>query len=223
MRVLVALALAALCAGCVTSGEVVSFTPKPGQEALIRDGIPAVVSRQARSQVIVTPSARQIGVGTRPIFTVAIQNLTKAPVTFLAETVSVEQVVDGDAQPLKVFGYDELVNEEKQANTNRIILASVAGGLNSYSAGNSYWRQAHASNQNARLAGDVAAAHQQNMAHLEAAVIKSHTLMPGETHTGRIILAAPVGETSKSYIIRLKVGNETHEVAVTQKRIGGPV
>lgn len=223
MRVLLAFALAALCAGCVTaSTDIVSFTPKPGQETLIRDGVPAVISKQAKSQVMVWPSERQIVIGARPNFTISVQNLTKSQVTFIADQVAVEQIVNGEAQPLKVFSYDELATEERQLNTNRVLLASIAGGLNSYSAGNSYWQQAHASRQNEKLAKEVAGTHRNNMAALEGQVMKSHTLMPGETHVGRIVVSTPAGEgETKSYVIRVKVGADSHEVVVTQKRLGG--
>jgi hypothetical protein len=79
------LAIAALCAalgGCVT-GETVSFrTSNPQQQAMMRDGQPALVSRQKNSLVLVRPAARELQANGRPVFVVGINNFGKQPVDF---------------------------------------------------------------------------------------------------------------------------------------------
>ena len=81
MRILVAFAVAALCAGCVTT-ESVQFQASAGQQALIRDGQPAIVSTKKNSIVMIRPASRQFQIGGRPVFVLAIYNRTAAPEEF---------------------------------------------------------------------------------------------------------------------------------------------
>ncbi len=61
MRKVVLLALCTTLSGCVTAGETLSFRPSnPNQQAMMRDGRPALVSRQKNSLVLVSPAARHI-------------------------------------------------------------------------------------------------------------------------------------------------------------------
>jgi hypothetical protein len=60
MRILGIVALCAALGGCVTA-ETVSFrASNPQQQAMMRDGQPALVSRQKSSLVLVRPAARQL-------------------------------------------------------------------------------------------------------------------------------------------------------------------
>ena len=81
------LGVVALCAaslgGCVTAGETVSFrASNPQQQTLMRDGQPALVSRQKTSLVLVRPASRQLKSNGRPVFVIGINNLGKQPVEF---------------------------------------------------------------------------------------------------------------------------------------------
>jgi hypothetical protein len=184
-------------AGCVTtSTDVVRFTPKsPQQQAMIRDGESVIISRGKISQVTLRPATRQV-INGRPTFIVDIQNLSRQPVTFRVSEVSAQQMLGPEPHDLKVFSYDELVQEEKNAQVGRALGVALVAGANSYSAGRSYWRQARADDQNADLAANVAAAGARNLQALEMLAIKDNTLLPGETYGGRLVLQGPeAGDT----------------------------
>ena len=81
MRNLGMLVFCAALGGCVTAGETVSFrASNPQQQAMVRDGQPALVSRQKGSLVLVRPASRQLQSNGRPVFVVGINNLGKQPV-----------------------------------------------------------------------------------------------------------------------------------------------
>src|SRR5262249_13958100 len=83
MRNFAVVALCATLGGCVTAGETVAFKPSnPQQQAMMRDGQPALVSRQKNSLVLVRPAARQLQPNSRPVFIVGINNMGRQPVDF---------------------------------------------------------------------------------------------------------------------------------------------
>jgi hypothetical protein len=133
MRIVLAFAAAALCAGCVTT-ESVQFQPQAEQQAIIRDGTPALVSQRKNSLVIVRPAARQLQIGGRPVFVLAIYNRTRVPQNFLVSNVQVTQVVSGEAVPLKVITYEQLVEEEHTRQVFVAVATGLAAGANAYSA-----------------------------------------------------------------------------------------
>jgi hypothetical protein len=215
--------IALLCgvlAGCA-SKEVASFRPSGDQQTAIRDGMASLVSRQPNSMVMITPASRNVSSGARPVYVLQVQNLGRQPVTFMVSQVSAAQITAGGERALRVFSYDQLATEERNAQTGRVLLAALAAGANSYSAGNSYWRQAHANEQNARLAADISVTHANNMAALERTLIKDHTIMPGETYGGALHIQPPENEAGgKHYIIRVQVGADYHEIRAQQMAAG---
>src|SRR4051812_49377763 len=124
MRVVLVFLVAALAAACVTT-ESVQFRPKAQQEALVRDGQAALISRRKSSLILIKPAARQFQSGARPVFIVGITNLTNAPLEFRMGNIEVAQIVNQQAMPLKVFTYEDLLAEEK----NRQIAAAIIGGV----------------------------------------------------------------------------------------------
>ena len=60
MRILGIVALGAALGGCVTTETVQFRASNPQQQAMMRDGQPALVSRQKSSVVLVRPAARQL-------------------------------------------------------------------------------------------------------------------------------------------------------------------
>ena len=133
MRTVFTLAAAALCAGCVTT-ETVQFQAKADQQAIVRDGQPALVSQRKNSLVIARPAAREFQIGGRPVFVLAIYNRTGTPQDFRVANVQVTQVVHGEATPLKVVTYEMLVQEERTRQVFAAIGTGLAAGANSYSA-----------------------------------------------------------------------------------------
>ena len=82
MRILGIVVLCTALGGCVTA-ETVSFrASNPQQQAMMRDGQPALVSRQKSWLVLVRPAGRQLQANGRPVFVVGINNLAEQPVEF---------------------------------------------------------------------------------------------------------------------------------------------
>jgi hypothetical protein len=112
------LGIAALCAalgGCVSTGDTVAFkASNPQQQTMMRDGQPALVSRQKNSIVLVRPAARQLQANGRPVFVVGINNLGKQPVDFRVSQVEAVQHVAGSDYDMRVVTYEMLVQERKE-------------------------------------------------------------------------------------------------------------
>lgn len=117
MRLVCICVAAAALSGCATT-ETVHFQPKPDQKALVRDGQAALVSRRKNSIVLVRPAARQFRSGGRPVFVVGIDNLSKGPLEFHVADIQALQTINGEQAQLKVFTYDELVQEEQLLNVS---------------------------------------------------------------------------------------------------------
>jgi hypothetical protein len=247
MRVAFALALIAMCGGCVAN-ESVRFQSKAQQEALVRDGNPALVSRKKNSLVLIRPASRQFASGARPIYVVGIYNLSAGPVEFRVADIEAAQVNNGQSAALKVITYEQLVTEERNHQIMSAMLVGVAAGANAYSAsqagrysanstvttprGRTYEvrttgyspaanaiAQSRAAAQNEVMIGGAIETGQRNMAVLERAVIKDNTLLPGEWYGGQLHLQPLASDAGerKTYSIALMVGNERHEIDVVQE------
>lgn len=249
MRIVMTIAIAATCGGCVTQ-ETVRFQAKAQQESLIRDGNPALVSRKPSSLVLIRPAARHFVPGGRPIFVVGIYNLGKGPVEFRVANVEAVQTVNRQAVDLKVITYEQLVNEERNRQIFAAVLTGVAAGANAVAASQSgYYHsnttihtsrgtytahttgfsptaaaiaQARASAQNEAMIASTIEAGQRNMAMLEQAVIKDNTLLPGEWYGGQVHLqplSSDAGGGPKTYSIALLVGPDRHEIDIVQEAV----
>ena len=123
MRILGIVALGATLTGCVTAGETVQFrASNPQQQAMMRDGQPALVSRQKSSVVLVRPASRQLQANGRPVFIVGINNLSRGPIDFRVAQVEVSQKVGASEYPMQVITYEMLAQEEK----NRQIASAIS-------------------------------------------------------------------------------------------------
>jgi len=242
---LAALGAALMLAGCVTAGERVAFhATNPQQQSLMRDGQPALVSRQKNSLVLVRPASRQLQTGGRPVFVVGINNIGKGPIDFRVDQIQVSQLVGGQEYPMQVVTYDMLVQEEKNRQVAMAILAGVAAGANAYGASRAGYgsyttpsgrsgtfysptaaviAQNNAAAQNDAMISATVERGQANMAALEQSVIKDNTLMPGEWYGGQLHLSPPVNPPSgnqKSYSIVITVGADRHVIEVAQTPLG---
>lgn len=225
MRVVLSLLAAVLLSGCVTN-EVVRFSAtNPNQQAIMRDGQAALVSRQKNSIVLVRPASRQIAPNGRPVFVVGITSLSKQPIDFRVDQVEVTQIVNGQAAAMTVVTYEMLVQEEKTRQVAAAIIGGLAAGANAYSAsragygsysgttvsssGRTYTTsgtfysptanavaQGNAAAQNEALISATIERGQQNMAALEQSVIKDNTLLPGEWYGGQLHLSPPANPPS---------------------------
>jgi len=245
MRAIAIVALCATVGGCVTAGETISFkTSNPQQQAMMRDGQPALVSRQKNSLVLVRPASRQLRTNGRPVFVVGINNLGKQPVDFVVSQVEVVQHVSGSDFEMMVVTYEMLLQEEKNSQVAAAILTGVAAAGNAYSAsqagyghyttpsgrtGTFYSPTAaaiaknRAAIQNEAMIATTVETGKRNMAVLEQSVIKDNTLMPGEWYGGQLHLAPPTDQGSggpKIYTIVITVGPDRHVIDVSQGPAG---
>ncbi len=227
-------------AGCTTTETVQFRATNPQQSSMIRDGQPALISRQKTSVVLVRPAGRVIQTGDRPVFIVGINNLGRQPVNFLVNEVVATQSVAGQDVPMQIISYELLAQEEKNKQVARAVLVGVTSAANSYQASHaghghyqtarghrrSYYsptanfiaRQDAAYRNEAMLAATIEQG-QINMAALERDVIKDNTLMPGEWYGGQLHLsppAAPPSGAAKSYTLVITVGPDRHIVEVQQ-------
>src|SRR5690348_17081375 len=135
MRYLSVLLLRSTLGGCVTAGETVAFkASNPPQQTLMRDGQPALVTRQKCSLVLVRPASRQIPTKGRPVFVVAINNLSRQPVDFRVGQVEAVQHANGSDFEMRIVTYEMLVQEEQNRQMARAVLTGLAAAGNAYSA-----------------------------------------------------------------------------------------
>ncbi|QIB35796.1 hypothetical protein [Ancylobacter pratisalsi] len=249
MKIIVAACASVMLAGCVT--ESAQFKPSVGQETLVRDGQPALVSTKSRSIVLIRPASRHIEQGARPIYIVAVMNTGATPVLMSTNDIAVEQTRNGEViTDLKVLSYDDLVREEKNRQIMRAVAVGVSSAANSYSASQAgYYQgrgtvytprgpvrytvsgydpaaaalaQANASATNSAMIRDAVETGQRNMATLEQQVLKDNTVMPGEWVGGQVHIAPPVNDPDgKFYRIRVVVGSDVHEIDIAQVKSEG--
>jgi hypothetical protein len=244
MRFLGIAALAAALSGCVTNNETVQFrTSNPQQQAMMRDGQPALVSRQKSSVVLVRPASRQLQANGRPVFVIGINNFGKVPIDFRVAQVEATQKVGASEYPMQVVTFEMLQQEETNRQVARAILVGVAGAANAYSASQAGYgsyttpggrtgtfysptaaviAQNNAAAQNEAMFAATVERGQQNMAQLEQTVIKDNTLMPGEWYGGQLHLAPPTDQAGgqKVYSIVITVGSDCHVIEVAQGPAG---
>lgn len=244
MRIPGIVALCAVLGGCMSSGETVSFrASNPQQQALMRDGQPALVSRQKSSLVLVRPAARQMQTNGRPVFVVGINNLSKQPVDFRVGQVEAVQHASGSDFEMKVVTYEMLVQEERNRQVAAALLTGLAAGANAYGASHaghgSYTTpsgrtgtfysptaaviaQNNAAVQNEAMIAATVETGQRNMTVLEQSVIKDNTLMPTEWYGGQLHLAPPTDQAGaqKTYTIIITVGTDRHVIDVAQGPAG---
>jgi hypothetical protein len=238
-------ALCATLGGCVTNAETVQFRPSnPQQQALVRDGQAALVSRQKTSLVLVRPASRQVQANGRPVFVVAINNMSKGPVEFRVSQVEATQHVAGSDYAMQVVTYEMLAQEEKNRQVAAAIFTGLAAAGNAYGAsqaGHGHYTtpsgrtgtfysptaaaiaQNNAAVQNEAMIAATVETGQRNMAILEQSVIKDNTLLPGEWYGGQLHLAPPVaseGGGPKAYTIVITVGTDRHVIDIAQGQAG---
>jgi hypothetical protein len=244
MRFLGIVVLGAALSGCVTNSETVAFRSSgPSQQAMMRDGQPALVSRQKNSVVLVRPASRQLQANGRPVFVVGINNLSRGPIDFRVAEVEANQRVGASEYPMQVVTFEMLQQEEKNRQVAAAILAGVAGAANAYSASRAGYgsyttpngktgtfysptaaaiAQNNASVENEAMFAATVENGQRNMAVLEQSVIKDNTLMPGEWYGGQLHLAPPTDQAGgpKTYSIVIMVGGDRHVIEVAQGPAG---
>src|ERR1700712_550338 len=175
----VVLLLCGFCGACSSAGgnEALRFQAQKTQQVMMRDGESTITSRALNSIVTMRPADRKPG--SRQVFIVGIQNISRKPLEFRVANVSAMQTVGGQpSAQLRVFTYEELAQEEQNAQVGRAVLVGVLGGVGAGLAGRNQGLQDQFAYQNAVLASQVSAAGQQNLAALEQLAIKDQTVLP---------------------------------------------
>ena len=132
--------IVALCAapgGCVSNNETIAFkASNPQQQAMMRDGQPALVSRQKNSLVLVRPASRQLQANGRPVFVVGINNVGRQPTEFRVAQVEAIQHVCGSDFGMQIVTFEMLQQEEKNRQVARAAsVGHLRGAVGVRSAG----------------------------------------------------------------------------------------
>lgn len=206
---------------CAPRKDIISLAAAPNQQAIVRDGVPALISSKKHSIFLRPVDARQEA-GGRPKFVIAMLNRSNTPATFSMSEVQVEMLRPRHAN-IKVYNHAELADEvETQRNTRLFLtaLSGVAGAMSAASAGTTHTRGSYSYNspygsgsgyytgstynpglaqaaidanndRTLRNMTSIEADAQDALANLQATILKDHTLMPGEWHGGIIVLDPP--------------------------------
>lgn len=119
------------------ASQKIQLSAAPGQEAIVRDGIPSLISKK-KNLVMLRPNNQLLKGNARPAFTVAVRNLENKPQTLLEANINAHQTVEGKQTALRVYRYDELVREEHTRQTIQAVgavLSATARGINAVNAG----------------------------------------------------------------------------------------
>ena len=225
---------AGLLTGACNATDSVQFSALANQSAMVRDGIPALMSRKTKSIVLVSPAERGMRTGGRPVFIVAATNLTKQPFDLHVSDIEVSQETsDGVVTALPVIPYEQLASEERNREIAAALLTGVAVAANSYSAAHagyenvngmvytpngastfhaSYYNptaaaiaQSNANDLNGAMIASTVEAGQRNMETLQHAVLKDNTIMPGEWVGGQVHISPPIAESGKPKTYTIRI------------------
>lgn len=231
---------------CAAPTDVVRLTPAAGQEAIVRDGVPSLISKKRHVVMLRPVSHIQVSSG-RPRFVLAVLNRGQQPTTL--QTADITANLIGKKQlALRIFRYDELMQEvedQRKVALTFAVLGGVAGAMSAANAGYShtsgsvysggYQASYNATTYNpamAQMASNQNAANTANnieniqangdaqLSHLKDTILKDHTIMPGEWHGGVIVLDAPEKEDNGrvEYSIAVPFDQDMHAFTVTQAR-----
>jgi hypothetical protein len=138
INIIAPLVCALLIAGCAS--QKIELSAAPGQNAIIRDGIPALVSKK-KNIVMLRPNKTLLKGNPRPAFTVAVRNLGNKPETLLESNITARQTIDGKQVAMRVYRYDELVQEEQTRQAWQAFGVALSGAARAMNAANAGYVQ----------------------------------------------------------------------------------
>ena len=109
--------------GCAVKYNKISTLPAKNQTFFFKDGRQVIVSRKANSIATIAASQGKFPINTRPSFIIAVNNLSPQPVTFSTENVAFTM----EGKELKVFSYQELVQEIEQQRRSAAMTHALIG------------------------------------------------------------------------------------------------
>jgi TPR repeat protein len=235
-----------LTIGCAATYNKISALPTQDQTSFFKDGRNVIVSRQANSIMTMAPSQEAFLADTRPSFIITVNNLSNQPITFSTENVAFSM----DGKDLKVFSYQELVQEIEQqrrsaATTQALIgalgvlSATMDGGRTSYSgtyqsqntmgtySGTSYsplatlQTQAAFSSMTSNNIAAINAAAEDQLNSVQNTVLRKETVLPNHWYGGYVrIINLPEPENPKSVAATVTFGNDVHQFTFTLAQDG---
>lgn len=109
--------------GCAVKYNRISTLPAKNQTFFFKDGRQVIVSRKPNSIATIAASQEKFPINTRPSFIIAVNNLSLQPVTFSTENVAFTM----EGKKLKVFSYQELVQEIEQQRRSAAMTHALIG------------------------------------------------------------------------------------------------
>lgn len=109
--------------GCAVKYNKISTLPDKNQTFFFKDGRHVIVSRKPNSIATIAASQEKFPINTRPSFIIAVNNLSSQPVTFSTENVAFTM----EGKELKVFSYQELVQEIEQQRRSAAMTHALIG------------------------------------------------------------------------------------------------
>jgi hypothetical protein len=232
MRVMLVAATTLVVGACSSPLDQFSLTPSAGQHALVREGVPSLLSAKKHA-VYLRPIASRQDANGRPRFVLAMLNRGKKPETFNVSSIAVQTERPRKAK-LRVYTHEELAQEVEDERNTQVALEVISGTLGAISAVQSGYSQGKsqptfnaekataALNANTkRTLDDLSGIDKQAQAklgELEKSIIKDHTLMPGEWHGGVIVIDPPEkAGGAAQYSISLALAGERHTFLVSQQ------
>jgi hypothetical protein len=212
-----ALALCVTLAACVATSERVSFVPGPQQQVVQSNGEEFLASRKKITGIGLAHPRGFAKAGSWVPFAIEMRNHGKTPIEFRVQDATVTQVREGGEVVLPIKTLDEIVAAEQRRHATAEFVVGILAHANVSLA-----HQARSGVGQARREGrkDMEALDRENRENLELArqyALQDHTLMPGIHTKGFLFIEAPEaigGE--RNYTIRIKLGDELHELKVVQ-------
>jgi hypothetical protein len=121
--------------GCATQQRV-SLEAGEGQQTITRDGESALISAK-KNVVMIQPVSGSVSAGDRPAFVLLVGNMTRERLEFSPNMLSARVVAaDNTSNSLKIFTYEELVQEENRRQMVGALAAGLAAAGRSMNAAN---------------------------------------------------------------------------------------
>ena len=247
MRIFAAciIATGSVFGGCSSAPDRLTLQAGAGQQEIVRNGIPALVSNK-KHVAMLRPNSRRFGSNQRVAFTLIVMNRSAQPMLLREGAVTALQTVGTKQVALKVYRHAELVEEENHRQTMAAVGAALSGFGNAMAASNAGYTNTTGTVYGPRgpatysattydpvraqvaqnIAADRTAADferlkvqgEANMQALDTVILQDNTVMPGEWSGGTVVLDPPQKDQSKvgQYVISVTFDGEVHSFTVSQ-------
>jgi len=130
-----AIVAAVVLSACATNDQL-SLVADADQQSLTRNGVQALISKK-KHLVMLRPSAKTVRSNGRPSFVVAMRNMGNASLEFRIADIRAQSAAEnGKAVALRIYSYEQLVQEAEDQRNTQLVLAGLAGAANAMAAAN---------------------------------------------------------------------------------------